>query len=208
MTDALTHTVSVAGATLTYDVRENPTSHERPLMLIGSPMGASGFGTLVDYFTDRTVITYDPRGSERSTKDDPTSVVDPSNHAEDVHRVIQAVSGGPVDMFASSGGANNALALVATYPDDVHTLVAHEPPLAGILPDAEHATAAVRAIHGTYEQRGFGAGMAHFIAITSQRGPMTAEFVAMPGPTLRCSACRPRTTASAPTRCSDRAWWR
>ena len=182
MTDAGTHTLSVPGATLTYDERENATSHERPLMLIGSPMGASGFGTLADLFADRTVITYDPRGSERSTKDDPAAVVDPNDHAEDVHRVIQATGGGPVDMFASSGGAINALALVAKYPNDVHTLVAHEPPLAGVLPDAEHATAAVRAIHGTYEQRGFGAGMAHFIAITSQRGPMTAEIAAQPGP--------------------------
>lgn len=182
MTDAGTHTLSVPGATLTYDERENATSHERPLMLIGSPMGASGFGTLADLFADRTVITYDPRGSERSTKDDPAAVVDPNDHAEDVHRVIQATGGGPVDMFASSGGAINALALVAKYPNDVHTLVAHEPPLAGVLPDAEHATAAVRAIHGTYEQRGFGAGMAHFIAITSQRGPMTAELAAQPGP--------------------------
>ena len=182
MTDAVTHTLSVPGATLTYDVRENATSHLRPLMLIGSPMGASGFGMLKDYFADRTVITYDPRGSERSAKDDPAAATGPSEHAEDVHRVIEAFGGGPVDMFASSGGANNALALVAKYPSDVHTLVAHEPPLASALPDADQATAAVRAIHGTYEQRGFGHGMAHFIAITSQRGPLTAELVAQPGP--------------------------
>ena len=85
-------------------------------------------------------------------------------------------------MFASSGGAINALALVARYPNDVRTLVAHEPPLAGVVPDAEQATAAVRAIHETYEQHGQGAGMAHFIAITSNRGLMTAEFVAQPAP--------------------------
>ena len=106
----------------------------------------------------------------------------PDTHADDVHKVIQEAGGGPVDMFASSGGAINALALVAKYPNDVHTLVAHEPPLASALPDAEHATAAVRAIHETYEQRGWGAGMAHFIAVTSQRGPLTAEFAAQPGP--------------------------
>ena len=182
MTEPVTHTLSVPGATLTYDVREDRDSLERPLMLIGSPMGASGFATLAGHFTDRTLITYDPRGSERSEKDDPASVSGPTDHADDVHRVIEAVGGGPVDMFASSGGANNALALVAKYPNDVHTLVAHEPPLASVLPDAEQATAAVLAVHGTYEQRGFGAGMAHFIAVTGQRGPLTAEFVAQPGP--------------------------
>lgn len=181
MSEPTTRTIQAPGATLTYDVRENPASQDVPLMLIGSPMGASGFNTLADLFADRTIITYDPRGSERSQKDDPASVTGPNDHAEDIDLVIQAV-GGPVDMFASSGGAINALALVAKYPNDVRTLVAHEPPLAGVLPDAEQATAAVRAIHATYEKRGHGAGMAHFIAVTSNRGPMTAEFVAQPGP--------------------------
>ena len=34
----------------------------------------------------------------------------------------------PVDIFATSGGAVNALALVAKHPEQVRTLVAHEPP--------------------------------------------------------------------------------
>jgi hypothetical protein len=40
-----THTLNVSGATLTYDVRPNDTSAEPILVLIGSPMGAAGFGT-------------------------------------------------------------------------------------------------------------------------------------------------------------------
>ncbi len=181
MTEPTTYTLPAPGASLAYDVRPSATSQELPLMLIGSPMAASGFGDLADRFTDRTVITYDPRGSERSQKDDPASVAGPTVHAEDVHRVIQAV-GGPVDLFASSGGAINALALVAAHPEDVRRAVVHEPPLAGSLPDAQHATAAVRAIHETYERSGFAAGMAHFIAITGHRGPLTAELAAQPGP--------------------------
>ena len=42
-------------------------------------------------------------------------------------------------MFASSGGAVTALALVAAHPNDVTILVAHEPPLVPVLPDAEAA---------------------------------------------------------------------
>jgi pimeloyl-ACP methyl ester carboxylesterase len=44
-----------------------------------------------------------------------------------VHAVIEAIGAGPVEMFASSGGAVAALVLVAAYPDDVSTLVAADP---------------------------------------------------------------------------------
>ncbi len=176
-----THTLEAPGATLTYDIRRNDASTEPILLLIGSPMGAAGFGTLAGHFTDRTVVTYDPRGSERSVKTDPGSPVSPDVHADDLHRLIGEI-GGPVELFASSGGAVNALALVSKHPDDVRTLVAHEPPLASILPDREYALAAVRAIHETYERSGWGAGMAHFIAVVSHRGPFTAEVAAQPAP--------------------------
>jgi pimeloyl-ACP methyl ester carboxylesterase len=177
-----THTLDVPGATLTYDVRRNDASTEPILLLIGSPMGAAGFGTLSRHFSDRTVVTYDPRGVERSLKTDPTSAVTPEVHADDLHRLIQAIGGGPVDLFATSGGAVNALALVAKHPEEVRTLVAHEPPLASVLPDREHALAAARAVHETYERSGWGAGMAHFFAVVGHRGPFTAEVVGQPAP--------------------------
>ena len=177
-----THTLDVPGATLTYDVRRNDAGTEPILLLIGSPMGAAGFGTLSQHFSDRTVVTYDPRGVERSAKTDPASPVTPDVHADDLHRLIQAIGGGPVDLFANSGGAVNAIALVSRHPEDVRTLVAHEPPLASILPDREHAMATTSAVTETYRRSGFGAGMAHFIAIVSHRGPFTAEIAGQPGP--------------------------
>jgi uncharacterized protein YndB with AHSA1/START domain/pimeloyl-ACP methyl ester carboxylesterase len=177
-----THTLDVPGATLTYDVRRNDATTEPVLLLIGSPMGASGFGTLSRHFSDRTVATYDPRGVERSQKTDPASPVTPDVHADDLHRLIQAIGGGPVDLFASSGGAVNALALVSKHPEDVRTLVAHEPPLASIVPDREHAMAATLAVQETYQRSGWGAAMAQFIALTSHQGPFTAEIAGQPGP--------------------------
>src|SRR5215211_5471528 len=177
-----THTLDVPGATLTYDVRPNDASTEPILLLIGSPMGAAGFGTLAQHFADRTVVTYDPRGSERSLKTDPTSPVTPAVHADDLHRLIQAIGGGPVDLFASSGGAVNALALVSRHPEDVRTLVAHEPPLASILPDREHAMAVTSAVQETYRRSGWGAGMALFITVVSHQGPFTAEIAGQPAP--------------------------
>jgi pimeloyl-ACP methyl ester carboxylesterase len=181
-TQLTTHTLNVPGSTLTYDVRGNDASTEPILLLIGSPMGAAGFGTLSQHFSDRTVVTYDPRGVERSVKTDPASPVTPEIHADDLHRLIQAIGGGPVDLFASSGGAVNALALVSKHPEDVRTLVAHEPALASILPDREHAMAATRAVAETYQRSGWGAGMAQFIALSSHQGPFTAEIADRPAP--------------------------
>jgi len=72
-TSTTTHTLDVPGVTLTYDVRPCEATTEPPLMLICSPMGASGFGALASYFPDRTIVTYDPRGAERSVKSDPST---------------------------------------------------------------------------------------------------------------------------------------
>jgi pimeloyl-ACP methyl ester carboxylesterase len=145
-------------------------------------MGAGGFATLAAHFTDHVIVTYDPRGVERSERTDAGLDVTPEVHAADVRAVIAAVGSGPVDVFASSGGAVNALALVAADPELVRTLVAHEPPSVGVLPDANEALAACRAVHETYQQRGLGAGMAHFMALVSLQGPVPADFASQPGP--------------------------
>ena len=180
LTQPTTRTLEAPGATVTYDVRPG-SGGDIPLFLIGSPMGAAGFMSLGSHFPDRTIITYDPRGANRSTKADPSAESNPDQHADDLHRIVQEV-GRPVDLFASSGGAVNALALVAKHPDDVRTLVAHEPPLASLLPDAENAKAAVRAISDSYQHGGFGAGMAHFMAIISHRGPFPDDIARQPAP--------------------------
>ena len=176
-------TLEVPGATLTYDVRRSEETTEPPLVLIGSPMGAGGFPSLAAHFPDRTLVSYDPRNNgERSPVDDPSVPITAEVQADDVHRVIEAAGGGPVDLFASSGGAIVALALIAKYPGDVRTAVAHEPPFASLVPDREQALAANRAMHETYQRSGGGAGMAHFIQVVSHAGPFTPEVVAAPPP--------------------------
>ena len=181
-TEKTTHTLDVPGAVITYDIRPNPTTTEPVLLLIGSPMGASGFGTLASHFTDRTVVTYDPRGVERSVKADPATESTPDEHADDLHRVISALDAGPVDIFASSGGAVNALALVAKHPEQVRTLVAHEPPAAQMLPDRERALAACEDIGATYKRSGFGPAMAKFIAAVSYAEPFPDDYANQPDP--------------------------
>src|SRR5947207_1729256 len=145
MTEPVTHVLEVPGAVLRYDVRPSEPPGGPVLVMIGSPMGAAGFSTLATHFTDHTIVTYDPRGVERSERKDADLEVTPEVHAADVRAVIEAVGEGPVDLFASSGGAVNALALVAANPDLVRTLVAHEPPSVSLLPDANDAPPARRA---------------------------------------------------------------
>src|SRR4051795_719749 len=122
--------LQTAGAEIAYDVRGPlPTPDGRPpLLMIGQPMEAGGFSTLASHFPDRTVVTYDPRGLGRSRRRDGRVDHAPTVQADDVHAVIEALGAGPIEMFASSGGAVTALALVARYPDDVADLVAQEPP--------------------------------------------------------------------------------
>jgi pimeloyl-ACP methyl ester carboxylesterase len=179
-----TETLETAGADIAYDVRGPlPTVDGRPpLLMIGQPMDAGGFVTLASYFPDRTVVTYDPRGLGRSVRKDGRVDHAPSLQADDVHAVIEALGAGQVEMFASSGGAVAALALVADHPDDVTTLVAHEPPLIPVLPDAPAAERARAAVRDAYEAKGWGAGMAAFIAMTSWRGEFTDEYFAQAAP--------------------------
>jgi pimeloyl-ACP methyl ester carboxylesterase len=179
-----THTLGTAQADIVYDVHGPlPAPDGRPpLFMIGQPMDAGGFSTLASHFPDRTVVTYDPRGLGRSTRSDGRVDHSPTVQAEDVHAVIQALGAGPVEMFASSGGAVTALALVAAYPHDVVALVAHEPPLIPVLPDAAAAERARAAVRDAYEANGSGPGMAAFIAMTSWRGDFTDEYFAQPVP--------------------------
>src|SRR5215212_11704088 len=177
-----TSILETAEVDLAYDVHGPlPTADGRPLLfMIGQPMEASGFATLASHFPDRTVVTYDPRGLGRSVRKDGRVEHAPTLQAGDLHALIEALGAGPVEMFASSGGAVTALALVAAYPDDVTTLVAHEPPLIPVLPDAEAAERARAGFRDVYEAKGRGAGMAAFIAMSSWLGQFTDEYFAKP----------------------------
>ncbi|KAB2387995.1 alpha/beta fold hydrolase [Actinomadura montaniterrae] len=179
-----TRTLETPEADLFYDVRGPlpPSDGRPPLVMIGQPMDAGGFADLASHFPERTVVTYDPRGLGRSTRKDGRTDHDPETQAGDVHALIKALGAGPVEMFASSGGAVTALALVAAHPDDVATLVAHEPPLLPLLPDAAAAERARAAIRDVYEAKGAGAGMAAFIAMTSWQGEFTDGYFAAPAP--------------------------
>jgi pimeloyl-ACP methyl ester carboxylesterase len=183
MTEARTHTLPTPEVDLVYDVRGPlPPAAGRPLMMIGQPMTADGFAMLARFFPDRTVVTYDPRGLGRSERKDGRTDLSPQDQAGDLHRLVEALGAGPVDVFASSGGAVTALEWVARCPADVATLVAHEPPLSTVLPDAAGAERARAGFHEAYQAKGTGAGLASFIGMTNWDGEFTDAYFAQPAP--------------------------
>ena len=184
MTETETHSLEVPGGTVQYDVRGDlgADGPHRVLVLAGYPMDATGFGTLRTHFADRPVVTYDPRPVGRSAGAPDDRPLAPQDHAEDLHRLVEALGVGPVDLFGSSGGAVNSLALVAAHPEHVATVVAHEPPLASVLPDREPLFAACSDIYETYESEGMGPAMAKFIALVQHKGELPPTYAAQPGP--------------------------
>jgi pimeloyl-ACP methyl ester carboxylesterase len=179
----LTHTVGQGEDTIHYDVRGDLTSAtaQRPvLVMVGSPMDATGFGSLAARFADRPVVTVDPRGSGRNPTG--TSALSPDVHGEDLHRVIEDLGEGPVDIFASSGAAINALALATAHPADIRKLVAHEPPIADPLPDRDAYLAVCQDIKATYVASGTGPAMAKFITYVMHQGPTPDDYLDRPAP--------------------------
>ena len=179
----MTRMLELPEVDLVHDIRGPlpPADGRAPLLMIGQPMCADGFEALAAEFPDRTVVTYDPRGLGRSTtRRDGRTDQNPVDQAADLHALVEHLGAGPVDLFASSGGAVTALTWAATHPEDLVTVVAHEPPSMWALPDAEAAARASDEVARTYAERGFGAGMAAFIRMTSWQGEFTDDYFAQP----------------------------
>ena len=157
----VSRSLDVPGARLRYQVRGTGPL----LVVIGSPMTSAEFVPVAHALAgDHTVVTYDPRGLGGSTIEDPAQDATPDLRADDVAAIIDALDAGPADVFGSSGGAVTGLALVTRHPDRVRTLIAHEPPLTELVPEAEQQRAAVEEIIETFHQDGPAAAWMKFMA--------------------------------------------
>jgi pimeloyl-ACP methyl ester carboxylesterase len=168
---ARTETLKVPGANIYYEVRG---SGPVLLMMPGGPADAGAFRRIAGYLeSDYTVVTYDPRGLSHSALDAPVNderIV--QIFADDAHRLLTEAGEEPAFVFASSGGAVIALELVARHPEQVRTLVPHEPPAPALLPDPARERAAMEEIVKTYRAAGIGPAMQKFMVQTRIRsGP-------------------------------------
>ncbi|PSK93676.1 clorobiocin biosynthesis protein CloN7 [Murinocardiopsis flavida] len=168
---ATSRTLDVRGARLHYEIRGTGPV----LLLIGLPMDSTGFARLAPLLAeDHTVVTYDPRGISGSTIDDPDQDADPDLIADDVHRLITALTTEPVAVFGSSGGAVTGIALTHRHPEQVRTLVAHEPPLVELLPDRAQVRAEVDDVYATHLRGDTDAAWAKFMTMTALGGADSA----------------------------------
>ncbi|OLT31106.1 hypothetical protein BJF79_08875 [Actinomadura sp. CNU-125] len=172
-----TKTLQVPGARLHYEVRG---AGPLLLMIPGAPADAGALAGLASVLADRyTVVTYDQRGLSRSTLTGPPADTDVAVFADDAHRLLAALGDEPAHVLGNSGGALTALALAARHPEQVRSLVVHEPPLPELLPDRDRWRAAFQDVGDTYRDHGAGAAMGKFIATVDGEN---AAPPAMPDP--------------------------
>jgi len=177
-------TLEVPGASLYYEVRG---SGPVLLMMPGGPADATTFRRMEERLAaDYTVVTYDPRGLSHSTEHEP---LDDSRmveiYADDAHRLLAAVGGGKADVFASSGGAVIALELTKRYPEQLATVIAHEPPSPWLLPDSERVLAAMEDVCDTCASAGLFPAMQKFMTLVGIEGGPPPASEGEPSPEAR-----------------------
>jgi len=167
----------VRGAALHYTVR----GAGPPLLVIqGGARDADRAAALAHPLASAyQVVAYDRRGLRRSRIDDPSEAVSIETHSDDAHRLLAAVTEHPAFVFGSSLGALIGLDLVATHPEQIRLLVAHEPLSADLLAGRERhdLTAAQRELEETFGREGILGAMAKLASLTGDAG--------MPDPATR-----------------------
>jgi pimeloyl-ACP methyl ester carboxylesterase len=172
----------VPGANLYYEVRG---SGPGLLMMPGGPADSSSFRSIAGHLAPHyTVVTYDPRGLSRSKLEGPLDeerLVEV--YADDVHRLLAAITREKADVYASSGGAVIALELAARHPEQLNTVVSHEPPSPTLVPDTARVRGVMEEIAATYGTEGIGPAVQIFSDLTRsgppppQEGKLTPEML-------------------------------
>ena len=160
--------VKVPDANLYYEVSG---SGPALLMIPGGAADAGDFARIAPLLADTyTVVAVDPRGISRSRLEEPMTDLSVEMLADDMHHVLAATSREPAYVFASSGGGQVGLGLAARHPEQVQTLVVHEPPAVALLPSVDQRRTGPRRIYDTYRQHGVGPAIQEFLAFTGFGG--------------------------------------
>ncbi|MGW0869161.1 alpha/beta fold hydrolase [Streptomyces sp. NPDC002740] len=160
-----TGTLAVPGATLHYEtLGSGPV-----LLLIPGGAGDAGLyaGMAPELATRHTVVSYDPRGLSRSRLDGPADTPPADEQvsvwSDDAHRLLELLS--PDEeavVFGCSSGAVVAVDLLARHPQRLRRVVAHEPPLLGLLEDPAPHRALFAEVREIFRTEGVDAAMTRF----------------------------------------------
>ncbi len=170
------------------------------LLIPGGSGDAATFGQLAPLLARRhTVLSYDRRGYSRSPADSPAP--DAGWLAEDVADALALLDryspGEPALVFGSSSGAIIGLELLARHPERVRLLVAHEPPLLGLLPDADARRAFLDTVHAIAARDGVPAAMRHFNRHVGIPEPQLPPPDQLPHRSRRCCVGSPATARTS-----------
>ena len=174
-------TVEVPGAALYVEVRG---SGPVLLCITGGPTDAGMFSDLAGRLAGRyTVASYDQRGHSRSPLEGAPEDIPVALHADDAAAILASVGDEPAYVYGNSGGGTIGLDLATRRPELVRTLVAHEPPLFELLPDAARLRSELDGISETYHTDGVFPAMARFGAVVEEGGPKYSEEMQEAPPT-------------------------
>lgn len=125
--------VTTEGDGLYYEIR----GHGQPLLMIPAAGGdARRYSFVANILSNEyKVITYDRRGNSRSTKNNPQNF-EVSQQSRDAVAVLSAAGETSAFVFGNSSGAVIALDMAKTQPQAIRAIVAHEPPITRVHPDA------------------------------------------------------------------------
>ena len=163
-------TVDVPGATIYYEVRGNGPVL---LMMPGGPADSTTFRQIEDDLAKCfTVVTYDPRTYSQSVLKEPVEDAQMVQvFADDVHRLLQKVAGSERScIFASSGGATIALELIVRHPEQIETVICHEPPSPALMPNKAETRRGMEHVCETCETAGLFSAMQEFMTLVGVQG--------------------------------------
>ncbi|WP_407288800.1 alpha/beta fold hydrolase [Streptomyces sp. BP-8] len=162
--------LTVPGAEIYYEVRGSGP----PLLLVNGGDGdAAMFAPLAGLLADDfTVVTHDLRGNSRSRLTGPPRAQRIEELGHDAHLLLGAVAGEePAYVFGTSYGGMIGMDLLARHPGQVRALVAHEPFVIDLLPDADRWHALFQEVYELYEREGVDPAMLRFTTEIGVDGP-------------------------------------
>jgi len=164
------------------------------LMITGGGGDCAYYSAAADLLaSDYTVVTYDRRGNSRSRLHGAPVPIAMAQQSADAVAVLRACGFAAAMVFGSSGGATIALDLAARHPQVTRTVIAHEPPIPKILPDAAGYLAIFDEIEQVLQAQGWQAAFTVFLTRVAHLPPDRPDLITAlldpaqvlpPGPTL------------------------